>query len=664
MIAQSPQHVAALQTEHRRLRKIVAQVNRLCRQPTGDAEFYPHFLQMLMKALGASAGAVWLPRSNGGLVLKWHQTSKLLNRKTNENVFRNHQSIIRRTAGSDFALRFTHELAAEVDPSYEIIAVAIGGRNSTLAVIELMLPSDRHASAREPELAFLNKMANLARKRPQRATTNTQTEQLQSTGNADRSLRRLSAFAATVHQSLDLETSGYVVANEMRNMLGCDRVSLAVVAGGSARLLAISGQDTIDRRADVVRQLESLARLGMHLETAFWCQRNETQRLQQIGKLLHEAGVDSPWKRLGIVPLKRPTDGDVIAVAIIEQIDADVDRENLLQRLELIAPHAAGAIANACNHQLIFLLPLWRALGQWVHVGHSRWRTRLIWAVALLAIAMFLGLFPVSMRVHGRGTLQPATQRDVFADIDGVVAEVYVQHGDRVQAGDPLVKLHNSDLELQIADLLGRRRAVQEHLAAIGRRRHEERLSRETTDRLTGQMLHLQEQLRGLDQQHELLLAKQQQLVIRSTIAGRVTTWDVHRQLMLRPVAAGQVLLTIADETGPWQLEVHFPESEITHLRAAEGDNGASLPVEYLVVSEPAKTHCGALGHIDDHAQLYEDHGHAVRAVVNMDRNDVPEAPAGTTVRARIDCGQKSIGYVWLHRLAGFVYTRVLFRIG
>jgi hypothetical protein len=133
---------------------------------------------------------------------------------------------------------------------------------------------------------------------------------------------------------------------------------------------------------------------------------------------------------------------------------------------------------------------------------------------------------------------------------------------------------------------------------------------------------------------------------------------------LLRPVTAGQILLTIADEDGPWQLEVYLPESDIGHLKAAATATPAPLPVEFLATTEPSTEHPGTLRHVDAHAQLYEDHGHAVRALVDIDRGDVSDAPAGATVQARIDCGQRAIGYVWLRHLIGFVHKRIIFRLG
>src|SRR5690606_27872814 len=122
-------------------------------------------------------------------------------------------------------------------------------------------------------------------------------------------------------------------------------------------------------------------------------------------------------------------------------------------------------------------------------------------------------------------------------EVEGVVTAIHVEHGVVVKQGDILLELRNTDLEVQIADTLGQRRSAQEQLASIQRMRHVENITREEETRLAGQLMQLQEQLKGLDQQHRLLQMKKERLIVRSPMAGHVTSWNVQRQLMRRPVA-------------------------------------------------------------------------------------------------------------------------------
>jgi len=656
MIANSPQHVAAVNTEHRRLKNLVGKIGELCRQPVGDEQFYPQYLQHLMNAMSALGGAIWLKNASGDWRRRWRRPTDPAQRDSGEEDLKRRLSLVRQAAESQGGLSF---IDRKTSPEQVVFVAAIRREAATVAVVEVVLAPGSAPSDRQQELALLQMLAGLASGRTMPEVRTPRMEEAGSPPPASnaRPMQRLSAFACAVHQSLDLDTTGFLLVNEMRSMLGCDRVTLAVARRDTCRLLAISGQDAIDQRADAVRQLESLASQSMHSDD-IWRQRGANDSSPEQSQL------DSPWKILGVLPLQHSPGGEVLGVVIIEQMNGDVSQSDLTRRVDLVRPHVVQALANARDHEGIFLRRPLQAISRWKKACSTRRRKLLLWLAAITAMALLVGLFPIPFNVHGRGVLEPSLQRDVFADVDGVVTEVYVKHGDQVQPGDALVKLHNSNLELQLADVLGRRRAVQEHLAAIHRQRHEERLAREATDRLTGQILQLQEQLRGLDQQHALLLEKQNRLIVRSPIAGRVATWNINRRLMLRPVAAGQILLNVADENGPWQLEVYLPESDIGHLELAKNDSDAPLPVDFLAVTEPSQEHRGEVHHVDAHAQLYDDYGQAVRVLVKIDRHDLPDTPAGATVRARVRCGDRSIGYVWLHRLVGFVYTRVLFRLG
>ena len=66
-------------------------------------------------------------------------------------------------------------------------------------------------------------------------------------------------FSRQVHESLDVRETCYTVVNEGRRLLGCDRVTVAILRQGSCQVEAVSGQDTIDNRSNVVTLLGNLA---------------------------------------------------------------------------------------------------------------------------------------------------------------------------------------------------------------------------------------------------------------------------------------------------------------------------------------------------------------------------------------------------------------------
>ena len=54
-------------------------------------------------------------------------------------------------------------------------------------------------------------------------------------------------------------------------------------------------------------------------------------------------------------------------------------------------------------------------------------------------------------------------------------------------------------------------------------------------------------------------------------------------------------------------------------------------------------------------------HGNTVRLRVAIDKDELPDRRNGAKVTAKIYCGQRSLGYVWLHELFETVQAKVLF---
>ena len=92
---------------------------------------------------------------------------------------------------------------------------------------------------------------------------------------------------------------------------------------------------------------------------------------------------------------------------------------------------------------------------------------------ALIAFIAALTLVRVDLRLEGKGTLEPVHRRDVFADIEGVVEQVEanLKHGAEVQEGELLAQLRNTDLEVAMTDILGRKASSEEQLVATRRSR-------------------------------------------------------------------------------------------------------------------------------------------------------------------------------------------------
>ena len=89
--------------------------------------------------------------------------------------------------------------------------------------------------------------------------------------------------------------------------------------------------------------------------------------------------------------------------------------------------------------------------------------------VAVVAVILFLCLWPADFDLETKGTLEPVERRNIFASVDKcTVQDIYVKHGDTVKAGQPLVKLSSPDIALMMEDTVGKLGARGEKIVVLG----------------------------------------------------------------------------------------------------------------------------------------------------------------------------------------------------
>ena len=118
----------------------------------------------------------------------------------------------------------------------------------------------------------------------------------------------------------------------------------------------------------------------------------------------------------------------------------------------------------------------------------------------------------------------------------------------------------------------------------------------------------------------------------------------------IRPVQRGQVLMTIADPSGEWELELQVHERQIRHVLEAERQAEAT-EVLFTLKSHPGEEFTGRLVEVQRMAEVRGDEGNAVLVRVAIDKRQLPEVPSETTVVAKLHCGSRSLGYVWFGEL-------------
>jgi hypothetical protein len=106
---------------------------------------------------------------------------------------------------------------------------------------------------------------------------------------------------------------------------------------------------------------------------------------------------------------------------------------------------------------------------------------------------------------------------------------------------------------------------------------------------------------------------------------------------------------------------LHVADRDLGRLREAQSALPGDVPVTFLLATDPSQTHRGVVHGIALNTESVDGRTLAAPVVVRLIGTDIPDPHAGAGVIARIHCGRRSIGYVWLHDLIDAVRTRLWF---
>ena len=676
---------------------IVEEIQRLAAGDTPEAEFFAGLLDRALAAMEGVGGLVWLLGEGGRVEPVCHSRLEFTGIGSSPDAEKAHSGLVQALFNAPSGLLIppgAQVTGQDGNPLAEnptgllVIAAPFNRGGNRAGLIEIFHHPNQD-DVQRGYLLFLEQLAGVAAGYLDR-------RQMVSLDQQQSALSQVERFSRAVHESLDPIATAFVLANEARRIIGCDRVSVLVKRRRTLRLEAVSGQESVERRASAVQAIESLVRVVARAGEPLWHPDPSRELPPQIEEELEHYIDESHATALAIIPLEKPrptpvvkpggvdavavakaeaaprTVPEPIAALVAEWFSSSTFDGSKRARVDLVAEHGKVAIANALVHTSLPLYPLINLAGKSRFLTTARNLPRTVLA-ALAALATLLALVfvPAELRLEGKGTLEPVHRRDVFAGIDGVVEEVAegIEHGLPVVEGQLLVTLRNTDVEVAIADLLGKKASSQEQLASVERSLLKNTtISPDERTRLEGQKEQFEQEVRSFDNQLALYRDKKQSLRVKSPIDGVIVTWQVRDRLLLRPVEKGQVLLSVADKSGPWELEVHMPDDRLGHVNRAAAESkkaGRDLRVDYVLATDPGTRHTGAVKEIHEQAEVHGEEGNTVLVRVTIDpaRHEKEELGAGASVTARIFCGKRSLGYVWFHDVLSFIQTRVLFRL-
>ncbi len=656
----SPSHLDAVDADWNEIDQVIDQIAQLAHQPLSTQAFYAEVLDRVVSALAAAGGMVWT-RTEGGRLLPQYEINPP------SGLYDDHLRLVAHvfdTGQPKFAPPHAGGATGEVANPTDLVLLLCPCllHGTPLAAIEVFQRAGASPSAQQGYLHFLEAVCELIAEFESR-------HQWDASRERERTWHEFKSVSENLHGSLKLRDTAYAIANDGRKLLRCDRLSVLVCRGRKPRVLAISGVDTIDPRSNVVQGMQKLAATVTATGEALWFPAADAPELApEVEDKLQRYLDISQARQIGVVPLRWPAKEDsdeprdespIIGVLVIEQFDS-TRREHLSSSVAALAGHCAVALDNALKYESI-PLPI-RGLGKLTALVRARNLPKTALAAVLVAAVVFVLMIPARFEIEARGQLQPVNRRDVFAPSDGLVSDIRVDHGSDVAAEQIVAVLRDPALDLEFRRVRGELQTAQKRITAI----ETERLTNTAADpnryrQLTAEQEQLKQQIDNLDQQIEILKLQQRELEVRSPISGKVLTWDVTKLLKARPVRRGQVLLTVADATGPWVLELELPDYRVKHLQAAQAALKADLDVEFILATDPGRTYEASLEKVALRTDVNESEAAVCQLTATFDKRAVAVLKPGTTVRAKIYCGQQPLGYVWFHGLIEIVQSKILF---
>lgn len=684
----------SIEQTKQQIRNLVSEISQLSKSDIRPEEYYAAFLQRIVSALAAVGGAVWMFAEGKRLQLTYqiNLSQGLLDSSSDDAT--KHVRLLDQVVNSDEGMLVpplsgaSDERGGGNPTRFLLVLCPLRSDGNVEGIVEIFQRSDSPPATQRGYLRFLQQMCELAGEW-------LKTQKLRQFSDRHSLWAHADQFSRMVHESLDLRETAYAVANEGRRLIGCDRVCVAIKKGRKCTIEAISGQDAIENRSNIATALANLATRVVATGEPLWYEGSTEDLPPQIEKAIETYVDESYAKSIAVLPLHKPksTDqiardasaggierendhlGEVIGALIVEQIESDLPRALIAPRLDLVYEHSARAIANAMDHSNLFLMPVWRTLGRatWVLRARTLPKTLTI-AAAVLITLLVLTFVPKDFYLKSKGALQPSERREVFVDYGGTIEDVKVKDLDTVKKGDVLMTLRNTDLDVQIQDVIGQLQATREQLdssrVALNKVQNNPTAAEDERIKLGGEIRNLTVRIKSFERQLELLKDKKSRLQIRSPIDGIVLlSWDVERSLLNRTVETGQVLMQVANPTGKWELELFMAErraGKIDEFREKLKDQKApsDMRVAYILSTDPNETHWGTVKHVERITQMHEEEGHTVRILVAIDEKDekdIQNKRPGSAVTGKVLCGRRAIGYCWFHEALEWVQANVFF---
>jgi hypothetical protein len=664
-----------------RVMQLAREVEQMSGQDLAPPVFFQEFLIRVVTAIGARAGVVWMLDESNRLGLLAQVNLDQTGLRERPGAMGMNEKLLVDVLQTGEARTLTHGGDAQLPTEHVLVLSALHKEKKCVGVVELFQRPDVPIKAQSGYMQFLEQMCGYG----SRFLEGRRRNQGESADLKNQFWTDFEQFTLRLQRSLDEQEVADAAASDSRSLLGCDRVSVVVRKGRSVTVKAVSGQSSVNQRANLIAAMNKLARRVIEMgETLLYTGKVEGLA-PQIEEPLAGFVQESGSRMVMLVPTfeneilvrdqgeeaereRRKKRRKATGCLVIEQIAESEPAPQLEQRAELLADHVGAALWNSRQHNRIFGLSLWKAIGTMMEWFRGR---KLMITLAVLAVLAAIGaalrFIHMDYPVEAEGKLMPVEQHAVFASYDGLITKegLKVDGNQEVRKGDILIVLENDVLDGEIEEA---RAAVEKQRILLdakeGERRNTETQSYNPADqearrshaanmarlqvekdRINGDLLIAREHLRILEER------KKNKLTIRAPADGRIPDFQLRQLLEDRPVRQGDHLFDVMNDKGDWHMELLVEEKRMGHILRAQRENTSAgmspeLPGSFILATQPDTRFDCRLTRLATRSTTDTELGTVfeLHAVANEGQT-LPEKRIGTEVTVKVYCGKSTLFY-------------------
>lgn len=481
---------------------------------------------------------------------------------------------------------------------------------------------------------------------------------------------------ASLPNTRSIDEAATIVVNDLRGLVGADRISwVQQTRLDSPRLVCVSGVVEIEKNAQNVQAMEKVG--GQVIRSGKPIVRSSGPNMRNPAN--REEGIPELFPNYLCFPIgkSKSVSGGFADSAILcewENYEDLLNQTLTIHSLVSVLDWVWSAwMVRTSRPSLANRINFWRG-----DPSGGRFSKKIVLKTIILVMLFsgFAALFvPIPFRISMTGSLEPESQRIVYAAMDGVVERVLVEDNALVERGQMLVNMSSPSLELQIQEVIGELNGNAEKRDALSLSLNQ--LAQQGASN-PSVLNRISSEIRQLDTLAEMLRAKlnslqteKARLDLVAPMEGIVIARDLDQLLDSRPLRRGDALFRIVDPAGSWRMHLSIADADAGYVleqlsskknyKLQQTSQFAPHALKFTIVSKPDKSFSGNFVWLSNSARNPAGSGVYIDAIADIDSSALEHAYIGATVEAWLDCGRKPLWFVFSRPLVETIQRKLWF---